>query len=62
MSAYNTLYITESKAKQLLFKKLYGDVSFETLEKFMDELLEPRLYNARIVPDGSENDNNEVGD
>jgi hypothetical protein len=55
MGVYTTLNITRKKAKELLVAKLLGDISDETLENFMDKLLEPRLYNAIIVNDDAEN-------
>lgn len=56
MSAYTTLRITRSRALQQLMSKLAGDITDKQLEAFLDELLEPRLYNAWVVPD-SETDN-----
>lgn len=36
--------------------KLIGGVTDNELKDFMDHVLEPRLYNARIVADDAEND------
>ncbi len=52
MSAYSTLYITRSRAKAEFVKKILGDIPDEDLERFLDIMLEPRLYNAIVVPDG----------
>jgi hypothetical protein len=60
MSAYTTLKITRTKAILLLMSKLNGGPSDEMLEDFLDGLLRERLYNARIVPDGEENDDDQV--
>lgn len=54
MSAYTTLDITRSKAKQLMVNKILGEITDEELEEFLDKLLESRLYNSNIVPDGFE--------
>ena len=51
MSAYTTLHITKSKATQKLFESLCLEVDVGLLEKFMDDILEKRLYNCVIVPD-----------
>ena len=60
MSAYSSLRITRAKAKQKLMEWLLSDVTDQKLEDFMDQLLEPRLYNAVIVPDHQENDDEMV--
>lgn len=59
MSAYTTLYITRSKALQLYLEK-YSAITNKELEGFLDNLLEPRLYNAIVVEDGMANDDNVV--
>ena len=51
MGAYSTLYITRSKARKIIYEKIMGGLSDEELEKFCDEILEPRLYRCRIVDD-----------
>lgn len=60
MSAYTSLRITRSKAKLELMNSLLRDTDDKLLEEFMDRLLEPRLYNAVIVPDGEQNDDDLV--
>lgn len=40
----------------MLINELLGEISDETLEGYLDRLLDDRLYNSRIVPDGCEND------
>ena len=56
MSAYSSLRVTRTKAKQKLMEWLLSEVNDKKLEDFMDQLLEPRLYNAVIVPDHEAND------
>ena len=57
MGAYSTIRITRAKAMQMLYYALHkGTVTDDMLGKFMDEILEPRLYNCSIVPSGAEND------
>ena len=51
MSAYTTLFITRSKAKEVYLKSLPVAVTDEILKEFMDKLLNNRLYNAIIVDD-----------
>ena len=58
MSAYTTLLITRSKAKEEYLKSLL--VTDEVLEEFMDKLLDNRLYNAVIVDDNHQNDDSAV--
>ena len=60
MSAYTSLRVTRSKAKQELMNWLLRDTDDKRLEEFMDRMLEPRLYNAVIVPDGDPNDDDLV--
>ena len=43
MSAYTSLRVTRSKAKQKLMEHMMGDIPDAQLEQFMDQLLEPRL-------------------
>ena len=59
MGAYSTLNITRSKAKQIMIDRLMGDITDDELEKFMDDYLEPRLYNCRIVADGDDYNNDD---
>lgn len=60
MSAYSSLRVTRSKAKQELANWLLRDTDDKRLEEFMDRLLEQRLYNAVIVPDDAPNDDDLV--
>ena len=60
MSAYTSLRVTRSKAKQKLMEHMMGEITDKQLEQFMDQLLEGRLYNAVIVPDDAENDDEVV--
>lgn len=56
MSAYTTLKVTRSRAMLEVMNKLLN-MSDSDLEHFMDKILEPRLYNCRVVDDCSpEND------
>jgi len=57
MSAYATINITRSKAMKIWLEKFTNGLSDEELEEFMDNQLESRLYNCRIVPDHCDNDN-----
>lgn len=61
MSAYTTLRITRSRAKEELYRMVMGSVSDEFLESFMDTALRDRLYNCQIVSDDQENDNDALG-
>lgn len=56
MSAYTTLRVTRTRAKRALLDWVLSEVDDKKLEDFMDQLLEPRLYNAKIVPDYEKND------
>ena len=60
MGAHSTLRITRSKAIAELAKALLADVTDKRLERFMDDLLDERVYNAVIVPDGAPNDDDLV--
>ena len=60
MSAYTTLRITRKKAIETVMAKLLDGMTDGELEQFMDKELEPRLYNARIVDDEAENDDEYV--
>lgn len=50
MGVYSTIDITRAKATELLLEKICGELDDGVLESFMDTLLEPKLYNCRIVP------------
>ena len=54
MSAYSTLYITRSKAKEFIIDKIANMCDSE-LEEIMDMLLEKGLNNCIIVSDDDEN-------
>jgi len=60
MSAYTSLRVTRSKAKRELMNWLLSEADDKKLEDFMDQLLEPQLYNAVIVPDDAPNDDDAV--
>ena len=60
MSAYSTLRVTRTKAKQKLVAWLLSEVTDRKLKDFMDQVLEPRLYNVVIVPDHEANDDEYV--
>lgn len=60
MSAYSTVRITRSKARQMALGHIHL-ANDELLEQVMDFILRQRLYNCRIVPDGAENDEEEIG-
>jgi hypothetical protein len=61
MGAYTTLRITRKKAIAILLEKLTNGISNEELERFMDQALGPRLFNAIIVrDDDAENDDDVV--
>ena len=61
MSAYSTLYITRTRALAVLLERALGGITDEQLENFVDKILEPRLYNCRVVSDDHEhNDDHEL--
>ena len=62
MSAYSTLVITRSKALEVwLSEQAISLPSDEELEVWMDEYLEPRLYNCCIIDREDEyNDNDAI--
>lgn len=60
MSAYSTLNITRGKAKQVMLERLMGEISDDELKKFMDEYLDSRLYNCRIVADDDKYNNDDA--
>ncbi len=58
MSAYSTLFITESKAREYLIREIIS-ADTEKLKEYLDKSLRDRLYNSVIVADMSEiNDDN----
>lgn len=60
MGVYATKRITRSKARELAIQRVMH-ASDELLSTIMSDMLEERLYNCRIVPDGEENDEEELG-
>ncbi len=62
MSAYSTIRITRTKAKELIAQDIAEKLSLldEELEKRTDEVLDEQLYNCEIVPDGEENDDHYI--
>jgi len=60
MSAYTTLRVTRDKALSIRLKKLIDNISDEELEDYMDDLMEPRLYNVIIVPSDSEDNDDDM--
>lgn len=58
MSAYSTIFITKSKAREYLIREIMS-ADEEKLKEFLDKSLRDRLYNSVIVADMSEiNDDN----
>jgi hypothetical protein len=55
VGVYSTVTISRSKALALWAKRR-GDPTNEELERFMDDELEPRLLNALVVPDASDDE------
>lgn len=56
MGIYSTINVTRAKATELLLREIHGDLSDSVLEQFMDTLLEPQLYNCRIVGNTEDNE------
>lgn len=50
MGAHSTVLITRSAAKRFVMGELFS-ISDETLERIVDDFLDSRLYNCRIVND-----------
>lgn len=61
MGVYSTVRITRSKAQEMVAEKLFK-VDNDTLARWVDLLIEERLFNCRVVPDGAENDEARLGD
>jgi len=59
MGVYSTLNITRQKALETWIAETAGIPSNKELESFMDDYLEPRLYNCRIVADGDDYNNDD---
>jgi hypothetical protein len=55
MSVYTTIRITRGKAMALVLERL-ANCSDAELADWAGDVLEERMYNCRIVPDGEEND------
>jgi len=49
--------ITKSRSKQYISEILHSELSDEQLHDIMNVLLEPMVYNCRIVPDDAEENN-----
>ena len=61
MGAYSSLRIAGSKALRVFLEHMLGEIPDEVLEQHLDLILEPRLYNAVIVPNWYEdNDDHEI--
>lgn len=56
MSAYTTLHITRAKAVEVVLSLLLENLPDEELVRMVDGVLEPRLYNVRIVTPDAQND------
>lgn len=57
MSAYSTIFVTESKAREYLIQEIMR-ADYSRLKEYLDKSLEDRLYNSVIVANMSEiNDN-----
>ncbi len=58
MSAFSTIFITESKAREYLIREIMS-ADIEKLKEYLDKSLKDRLYYSVIVADMSEiNDDN----
>lgn len=59
MSAFSTIYITESKAREYLIREIMS-ADYDKLKEYLDKSLKDRLYNSAIVSDSwvETNDNN----
>ena len=59
MSAYSTIFVTESKAKDYLIREILS-ADYEKLKEYLDKSLQDRLYNVVIVDDGSKINDDEL--
>lgn len=59
MGAYATLNITRKKALEIWISEQMSLPNDQELERFIDDYLEPRLFNCRIVADGDEYNNDD---
>lgn len=55
MSALTTINVTSKAAKRFLVDHILYNASVAELESLLDELLKPRCYNAYIVSDDEDN-------
>jgi len=59
LSAYSTIFVTESKAKDYLIREILS-ADYEKLKEYLDKSLQDRLYNVVIVDDGSKINDDEL--
>jgi hypothetical protein len=59
MSAYSTIFVTESKARDYLIREIIS-ADYEKLKEYLDKSLRDRLYNVVIVDDGSKINDDEL--
>ena len=59
MSAYSTIFVTESKARDYLIREIVS-ANYEKLKEYLDKSLQDRLYNVVIVDDGSKINDDEL--
>lgn len=59
MSAYSTIFVTESKARDYLIREIIS-ADYEKLKEYLDKSLQDRLYNVAIVDDGSKINDDEL--
>lgn len=59
MSAYSTIFVTESKARDYLIREIIS-ADYEKLKEYLDKSLQDRLYNVVIVDDGSKINDDEL--
>ena len=59
MSAYSTIFVTESKARDYLIREIVS-ADYEKLKEYLDKSLRDRLYNVVIVDDGSKINDDEL--
>jgi hypothetical protein len=59
MSAYSTIFVTESKARDYLIREIIS-ADYEKLKEYLDKSLRDRLYNVAIVDDGSKINDDEL--
>lgn len=50
MSAFSTIYVTESKAREYLIREIMS-ADYNKLKEYLDKSLQDRLYNSAIVSD-----------